>query len=152
MKICLVSSHGGHLTELLRLMSAFKNHKVYLIVHKDDFTYNMRCDSISKYLIPVFFRLPLLLVDMIIISIYEIFFLVKERPNVIISTGAEIAIPIFILSKMFGIKTIYIESMARLNDISTTGKILIRIADIFLVQWVGLTTKYKKAKYAGKIL
>lgn len=94
----------------------------------------------------------MLIIDMIIITIYELFIVIKERPNLIISTGSEIAIPIFILSKIFKVKTIFIESLCRVNDISTTGKILLNLSDIFLVQWDNLAKIYKKAKYEGIIL
>lgn len=153
MKICIVSSHGGHLAELLQLMEAFGKYNIHLIVHKDNVTIGIKNDVIrTKYLIPVFFNLRLLVIDMIIISIYELLIFIREKPNVIISTGSEIAIPIFILAKITGTETIFIESLARMHDISITGKILIRIADIFLVQWSELTIKYKKARYVGKIL
>jgi UDP-N-acetylglucosamine:LPS N-acetylglucosamine transferase len=79
--------------------------------------------------------------------------LIIEKPKVVISTGAEIAIPVFYMAKLLKIKTIFIESWCRVFEPSTTGKSIYPIADIFFVQWKQLLKKYgKKAKYEGAVI
>jgi UDP-N-acetylglucosamine:LPS N-acetylglucosamine transferase len=78
--------------------------------------------------------------------------ILKERPTVLISTGAGICVPFFILGKLFSIKTIYIESMARICGLSLSGKLVYLFSDIFIVQWPQLAASYKKAVYKGQII
>lgn len=77
-----------------------------------------------------------------------------EKPSILFSTGAEIAIPTFYIGKVFfKTKLIFLESLARVNDLSYTGKFLYPIADLFLVQWPELLKKAgPKAVYGGKLI
>ena len=75
----------------------------------------------------------------------------KERPNVVITTGALIAFPFCVFVKLRGGKVIYIESFARVYNSSLTGKIIYKFADLFLVQWESMLEVYPKAKYVGGI-
>lgn len=77
----------------------------------------------------------------------------RERPDVIVSTGAEIAIPAFYLAKVLGIKTIFIEAWTRVYRPTGTGRLVYPVAHVFLVQWEELLTAYgEKAKYEGPVL
>lgn len=75
----------------------------------------------------------------------------KEDPDLIITTGALIAYPFCVFAKILGRKLIYIESFARVDNASLTGKLVYRFADLFLVQWESLLKIYPKAKYVGGI-
>src|SRR5512136_1632400 len=77
--------------------------------------------------------------------------LVRTRPRAIISTGPGIAVPACILAKCLGVKVIYIETGSRVFALSTSGKIISRFADLFLVQWEELLSLYPKAIYAGRL-
>ncbi len=74
-----------------------------------------------------------------------------EKPDVVITTGALVAYPICLIAKLFGKRIIYIESFARVNSKSLTGKMLYPISDLFLVQWEDMVKLYPKAKYVGGI-
>lgn len=159
LKICLVCSHGGHLTEMLRLMDAFEGQKAFLITYDEKTTRGVRtANPIRNYLIKIrntkIFQLNFFqfLLHMIYITLEELKIFLKERPDIIVSTGSEIAIPICYLGKFLGKKIIFIESLSRVNDLSRTGKLIYPIATLFLVQWNHLTTKYKKARYEGRVL
>jgi UDP-N-acetylglucosamine:LPS N-acetylglucosamine transferase len=79
--------------------------------------------------------------------------LIKERPDVVISTGAEIAAPTFLIAKLLGMKTIYIESCARRYSPSGTGKLVYPLSDYFFVQWKELLGSYgRRARYEGGLL
>ena len=80
-------------------------------------------------------------------SLYHI---LRERPEVIISTGAGMAIPTMLLGKfLLGSKIIYVESAAAVIEPSRTGQFMYKYADLFLIQWDSLKTFYPKAKYVG---
>jgi len=84
--------------------------------------------------------------------IQSFFIFFKEKPDVIITTGGGIAIPISFLGKLMRKKIGFIESSSRVKTPSLTGKILYPIADLFLVQWKCLLKRYgKKARYEGRV-
>lgn len=75
----------------------------------------------------------------------------KIKPDTIISTGALVTVPICIIGKLHHKKIIYIESFARINSPSLTGKIMYKFADEFIVQWEDMLKYFPKAHYWGGI-
>jgi beta-1,4-N-acetylglucosaminyltransferase len=147
MKIALVCSHGGHLTEMLQIIEAVQDHKFFFITYKSPRTEKLKYE---KYLIRNIGINPLF---MLIESFNILKILLKEKPNTIMSTGSEIAIPVLYLGKILGKKTIYIESWCRITTSSGTGRIVYPISDIFLVQWPELLELYgPKAQYKGAVI
>jgi beta-1,4-N-acetylglucosaminyltransferase len=146
MKICLVCSHGGHLTEILQLKEAFEGHETFFITYDSVRTRQLE----HKYLLQNIGMNPLVMARTFV-STFKI--LLKEKPRLIISTGSEIAIPAFYLAKLLRIKTVFIESWTRVERPTGTGKIVYPVSDLFLVQWDSLLKKYgRKARYKGAIL
>jgi len=149
MKICLVCSHGGHFTETLQILKAFQGHEIFFA------TYHSARESEVKEIAQAYFTLN------IGTSVWRLFkaifwasyILFKEKPDVIVSLGAEIALPFFYLGKLFGIKTIFIESWCRVENLSKTGQLVYPIADLFLVQWPQLLKVCgPKAQYKGAVI
>lgn len=60
-------------------------------------------------------------------------------------------IPICLIAKLFGKKLIYIESFAKINSPTLSGKMLYRFADRFYIQWESMRKYYPKAIYCGSI-
>ena len=146
MKICLVCSHGGHLTEMLELSEAFQGHDIFFVTYESERTGRLnrayRFPNLTKD------RLSLLSFIPRVLRI-----LLKERPKVVVSTGAELAVPVFYLAKLLGIKTIFVESCCRVVHPSLTGRLIYPVADVFLVQWPSLVRSYgPRARYAGSLL
>lgn len=77
--------------------------------------------------------------------------LLKERPEVVISTGASIAINFAIATKLLGIRFLFVESISRSEELSLSGKVIYPIADEFYVQWNSLAQKYPKAVFKGTV-
>ena len=75
----------------------------------------------------------------------------KEKPDLVICTGALAMIPICLISKLMGKKLIYIESFAKVSSPTQTGQLLYRFADQFYVQWPQLLRFYPNAIYLGGI-
>ena len=145
MKISIVCSDGGHLTEMSQLMEAFEGHETFFI------TYNVLGDrDLGKlYQLKSLKKNPLRYLSAVptLVKILR-----KEKPDLIVSNGAEIAIPSLYIAKLFGIKIFFIESWCRINKPSTTGKLIYPIADVFLVQWKQLLKSYgKKAEFKGGV-
>lgn len=146
MKICLVCSHGGHLTEMIEILDAFSGHDIFFITYPNSRNvgdYRMYyTDNLGKNPWRFIASLPAMLG-----------ILLKEKPDLIVSTGAEIAIPAFYLGSLLGIRTLFIESLCRVKHPSATGKIVYPVSTVFLVQWEHLLQRYgKKAMYRGNII
>ena len=75
----------------------------------------------------------------------------KERPDLIISSGAAVSVPFFYLGKLFGAKLIYVEVFDRIDKPTMSGKMVYPIADKFIVQWEEQKQVYKKAINLGSI-
>lgn len=75
----------------------------------------------------------------------------KEKPDLIISSGAAVAVPFFYVGKLFGAKTVYIEVFDRMDKPTLTGKLVYPITDLFVVQWEEMKKVYPKAINLGGI-
>jgi UDP-N-acetylglucosamine:LPS N-acetylglucosamine transferase len=75
----------------------------------------------------------------------------KEKPDVIISSGAAVAVPFFYIGKLLGAKLIYIEVFDRIDKSTLTGKLVYPITDKFIVQWEEQKLVYPKAINLGSI-
>ncbi len=75
----------------------------------------------------------------------------KERPDIIISTGAAVSVPFFYIGKLFGIKTVYVEIFDRIDSPTLAGKMCYPVTDVFVVQWEEMKKVYPKAINLGSI-
>ena len=75
----------------------------------------------------------------------------KEKPDLLISSGAAVAVPFFYLAKLMGKKLIYVEVYDRIDKPTLTGRLVYPIVDCFIVQWEEQKQVYKKAVNLGSI-
>ena len=149
-KICFISSSGGHLEQIKQLDKVAKQYEHYFILPKNTSTKKFKdkkylvCDFYRKNRIAFIFRFALT-------AIQQFILFVKERPDVVITTGAGVVIPTCLYAHFFGKKLIYIESFARMKSLNVTGKLLYKYSDVFLVQWENLLKECPKAVYGGWI-
>ena len=147
MKICLACSAGGHLTELLQLKAAWQNYKRFYVS-------DMRSNALSLrkkekvYFVVCPRRNPVKLLANFFQSFYVF---LKERPSVVISTGADTAIPFCLIAKFFRRKVVFIESFCRIKEPSLSARIMYRFADLFLVQWPENKQFFPKAEFSGSV-
>ncbi len=148
MKLCLVSSPGGHFSEMMQLQEAFTTHTHFFV------TYRISTEREFDITRRTYFsdNIGTSLIRMARAFGWALWILAREKPDVIVSTGAEIAIPFFFWSRPLKIRTVYIESWCRVDDLSRTGRLLYPLADIFLVQWAQLLPLCgKKARFWGAV-
>lgn len=84
-------------------------------------------------------------------TIKAIKILSKEKPDLIISSGAAPAIPFFWIGKLLGAKTIYIEVFDRIGASTITGRLCYSVTDKFIVEWEEMKKVYPKAINLGSI-
>lgn len=76
----------------------------------------------------------------------------RERPDVVITTGS-LPLAMFTLTcKMFGAKIIWIDSIAQVNRISMSGRLVRRFSDLFFVQWPELAENRANVHYSGELI
>jgi UDP-N-acetylglucosamine:LPS N-acetylglucosamine transferase len=152
MKICLTCSAGGHLTQALVIKKLIEElgYDHFFVVIKEK-NIEMTLKNEKYYLV----ESPERSVFKTFKSILQTFdILKKEKPRVIISTGAGVSVVVCYVGKfIFKSRVIHIESFSRVYAPSLTGKLLYPISNLFFVQWPYLKKKYgKKAIYAGSLL
>jgi UDP-N-acetylglucosamine:LPS N-acetylglucosamine transferase len=74
------------------------------------------------------------------------------RPRLVISTGAAVAFPFFLIAKLRGIDTVYIEVLDRIDSATLTGRLCYPLSDLFLVQWEEQKNMYPRAQLVGPLL
>ena len=148
MKIALVCTHGGHLTEALQILDAFRGHEIFIVTHSSVRDEEVRAIAPAYFYPSIGERLGVFMLEFP----WAFKVLLEERPKVIFSTGSEIALPFFVMGKLFGAKTIFLESWCRVYDLSRTGRIAYHLADEFWVQWPQLKSCGAKAKYHGAVI
>ena len=82
----------------------------------------------------------------------QIFFLVlRVRPDIVISTGALPGYMAIRLGKLFGARTIWVDSIANAHELSASGKHVGKFADLYLTQWEHLA-RDKGPLFKGAVL
>lgn len=146
-KICIVSSCGGHLTEVRCLLAAYAGYPHFYVL--DD-----------KALLPpdmegrTYFITHSQRDWKFLLNLWEAWQLLRrERPTLILSTGAGVAVPVSLVARLlFGCHIVFIESITRITGPSLSGRVMYRIAHDFFYQWRGLQPFYPAGIHAGPLL
>jgi len=147
MKICIVSSAGGHLDEVRALRPAYSEFDHFYVVNQ---AVQPTPDMQDKlYIISHSERDLLFFVNLV--EAWKI--LRKERPDVLLSTGAGAIVPFAIVGRLFfGTKSIFVESLTRVTVPSLTARIMYRLADRFFYQNEQLRPHFPHGQYEGSVL
>lgn len=149
-KICFIASTGGHFEQLMMLKPLMDKYESFIVTEKTGYSV-IKDDSKIYYLNQVNRHEKTFIFKMIANSFksFKIFF--KERPDVVISTGALSTIPMCIFAKILKKKIIFIESFAKVTSPTLTGKLIYKFADQFYVQWEQMKEHYPDAICEGGI-
>lgn len=149
-KICFAASTGGHFEQLLMLKPLMEKYDSFIITEKT--LYKTSVKGKKMYYHKQVNRKEKLVIPKIIWNFIKSFYIfIKERPDVVITTGVLAMIPMSLIAKKCGRKLIYIESFAKINDPTKTGRFLYKYADQFYVQWESMLEFYPNAIYLGGI-
>lgn len=145
-KLCMISSSGGHYEELSTLKVLKDEYFMFWVTEKTDYSspadYYLLQTGLRDFLAP--FRMAINLHRSI--RIWS-----REKPDVVITTGTMIALPMCMIAKILRKKVIFIESFARVHDGTRTGRFMYRFADLFIYQWESLGELYPEGVYGGSI-
>jgi UDP-N-acetylglucosamine:LPS N-acetylglucosamine transferase len=146
LKVCLVCSHGGHLTEMLELAPAFEDCDTFYFSYDADTTRRLP----KTYLVPNMGRN----IGELAKNLFRVWTMFsKECPDAVVSTGAEIALPVIAVARLRRVPMLYIECGAQVVTPSFTGRFMYWLADLFLVQWRELAEVYgPRAHFRGSLV
>ncbi len=149
-KVCFISSSGGHLEQLKQLSLVEEKYNSYFVLPKNKSTINLQK---KKYLVGDFYRKNRVqfIFRFTITAIQQFLIFIKERPDIVITTGAGVVIPTCLYAHFFRKKIIYIESFARMKSLNKTTQLLSKYTDLLIVQWKDLFDKCPNAIYGGWI-
>lgn len=147
-KVLAISSGGGHFVELLRLAPALEGHTVVYATVSE--SYREQVGGAPFHVVKDATRWNRL--GMIRTAIQILAILVRERPDVVVSTGALPGYFALLLGKrILGSKTIWVDSLANGDELSLSGRMAGRHADLWLTQWPELARK-GGPHYLGSLL
>jgi UDP-N-acetylglucosamine:LPS N-acetylglucosamine transferase len=146
-KLLAVSSPGGHWIQLGRLCDFLADrYEIVCAVPNSSFDSGgeRRSYAITDVSADDTWRLLPCAVQLLRI-------LLRERPHAIVTTGAAPGAVAVWLGSMFGIRTVWVDSVANVQRISRAGRLVLARADVFLTQWEHLRDE-PKILYAGRVL
>jgi UDP-N-acetylglucosamine:LPS N-acetylglucosamine transferase len=149
LKVMLVCSSGGHLLQLHRLKPWWeKLERVWVTFDKPDSRSLLTGEDVRWAYHPTT-RSVVNLVRNLGLA-WRL--LRRNRPDVVVSTGAGVAFPFFLLARMFGIKSVYVEVYDRIDVPTLTGRLCYPLASRFLLQWEAQKRFYPRGEVIGRLL
>ena len=148
MKVCLVGSSGGHLAHLYMLKPFWQDKdRFWVTFDKEDARSLLKGERMYPCYYPTNRSLKALAANTGIAWRT----LRAERPDLIISSGAAVAVPFFYIGKLLGAKLVYVEVFDRIDMPTVSGRMVYPITDRFIVQWEEMKRVYPKAVNLGSI-
>ncbi|MDO8551792.1 MAG: PssD/Cps14F family polysaccharide biosynthesis glycosyltransferase [bacterium] len=146
MKIALVTSRGGHLFQLYQLKNWWQKYDHFWVTFPGgDTNFLLKREKIYYAYYPES-RHFLNALRNFFLAFHIIF---KENPDLLVSTGAAIAPPVFLAAKLLRKRVIFIEPYDFVKHQSLSGRLVYHLADKFLIQNKYLKKFYPKAEYWG---
>lgn len=148
MKVLLIASTGGHLAQLAALRRHWHDVEVHWVTfNKPDAVARCAGDPVTWAFHPTTRNAGnavrnLALAWRVLSSV---------RPDVMLSDGAGVAVPFFVMARLFRIPTVYLEVYDRVNLPTLTGRLCYPMADRFLVQWSQQLQCYPEADVVGTV-
>ena len=138
--VLAVASKGGHWRQLMAMSAAFENY---------DVKFATTCPDSGDYYLAECSRTHWWHGFTTIFQLIHI--MIRLRPEVVVSTGALPGFLALIVARVFGARTVWIDSIANAEQMSLSGRLSKPIAELWLTQWPGVSAQ-TGATYAGAVL
>ncbi len=143
MKLLLVCSSGGHFKALQQLQPFWEKHPRKWVTFATPTTQSaLQEEKVYYAYSPTNRNIPNLIRNLFLA--WRV--IRKNKSDLIISTGAGVAVPFLILGKLWGSKTVFVESITRIETLSLSAKLLLPFLSVLYVQWPQLQTRYPQAE------
>lgn len=130
-KVLLVASSGGHWIQLNRLLPAFEGCEKYFVTTEPN--YRTTIGDNTFLLVPDASQWNKLRV--LWLALVTLKHVLKVRPDIVVTTGAAPGFFAVMFGKKIGAKTIWLDSIANVDELSLSGKMAEKYADLWLTQW-----------------
>jgi hypothetical protein len=150
LKVVFAFSPGGHLRELETFLPLFEGDTIIYATDDSDIGRQVTRTRRPAYYLEDYGLNPFRFAK----ALAQAFRLLRrERPDLIFSCGAEPAIPLFWLARIFGARTLFLESVTRFSNPTLTGRAVYPVSDLFLVLQEDLLERHgPKAQYHGSLI
>ncbi|WP_166355380.1 PssD/Cps14F family polysaccharide biosynthesis glycosyltransferase [Phytoactinopolyspora limicola] len=149
MKLLLIASTGGHLTQLLALSDWWSQHqRRWVTFRKADAVGALAGEHVTWAYHPTTRNVGNAIRNLGLAVVT----LVRHRPDVIVSTGAGVALPFFVIARLLRIRTVYIEVFDRIEQSTLTGRLCYPLSDAFGLQWEDQRAMYPDGVVIGRTL
>lgn len=136
-RVLAIASGGGHWVQLLRLRPAFDGAKVTYVSVRPAYA----SDVPGERFIPINDATRWDKVGLAKMALKLLLIMLRVRPNVVISTGAAPGYFAIRLGKLLGARTIWLDSIANVEELSMTGMMVKDKASLWLTQWPHLAAE-----------
>jgi len=144
-RTCLAFSPGGHWAELERATAGITFNDVFHVTFDDG---RPAPSGIRRYLVCH----PRRSIRRTLHNAWQSFCILRrERPDLVISTGADVAVPVLLLAKLFKARVVFIETAGSAAP-TLAGRLVYPVADLFIVQWPDRLERFPKAVLAEGLL
>jgi UDP-N-acetylglucosamine:LPS N-acetylglucosamine transferase len=148
-RVLLVGSSGGHLAQLLALRPWWTGRHCHWVTFRTpDAESQLDGHSVTW----AYFPTTRNLVNAVRNLWLAVRDLRRERPDLVVSTGAGVAFPYFIVARLMRIRTAYIEVYDRIDTPTMTGRLCAPLTTLFCVQWDQQQELYPSAVTIGSLL
>lgn len=149
MKVMLVCSAGGHLTQLYRLRPWWQRHeRIWVTFPGAQADSLLQGERVVPACYPTTRNAPNALRNLRL----ALRLMRSERPDVIVSDGAGVAVPFFLIGRLLGVRTVYLEVYDRISLPTLTGKLCHPLSELFLLQWPEQASFYPRGQVIGCLL
>jgi hypothetical protein len=147
-RVMLVCSSGGHLAQLMRLRPWWSRlERSWACFRLPDAESLLAGEEVTWVHHPTTRNL-VNLVRNLGLAVRTLW---RDRPDVIVSTGAGAAVPFFWVGRLLGCRTVYLEVYDRIDSATMTGRLCHPVTDLFLVQWPEQERLYRNTVVAGPV-
>ncbi len=149
MKAMLACSSGGHLTQLYRLRPWWERHERIWVTFA-----GAQADSLlaGERFVPAFSPTTRNIPNALRNLVLAVRLIRAERPDVLVSDGAGVAFPFFVVARLLGVRTVYLEVFDRISRPTLTGRLCYPLADLFVLQWPEQAARFPRGRVIGCLL
>lgn len=148
-RVLLVGSSGGHLAQLWNLRAWLQSYGTTWVTFDTPDAIDLLQDEASVW---CYHPTTRSLWNLIRNAWLAVRVTARVKPDVVISTGAGVALPFFLVAKLFRVPTVFIEVYDRIDSPTVTGRLCRPLADVFAVQWDSQLAFYPGATLIGTLL
>jgi UDP-N-acetylglucosamine:LPS N-acetylglucosamine transferase len=147
--ILLVCSSGGHLAQLDALRPWWSRRDRIWVTFD---TEHSRSVLAGEDVVPAFHPTTRNVANLLRNALLAWRVIRERRPSMVVSTGAGVAFPFFVVARLFAVPTVFVEVYDRLDSRTLTGRLCGPFTDLFLVQWEEQLGSYPEARLIGQLL